>query len=371
MARVFVMYVPGSDLTEFHKRSPWIMIPVSFKEIGYRSTLVCGSYTLNSNWGIDVYSTIIRGKSLLKSLAEPFIGFKRIYALKPDILLISPFGSYLFSIIPLIIIYKICKTITRSKKTKFVLKADSSLDFTNIKWYKRVLSILLLSLSSYTFDRISFETHCGVNRAIAIPIIRAEALNRVPIGYPQNIDFDIFKTINNREKRIICVARITPMKGQIVLFKSFLKLSQKYLDWQLGFIGPVEEMNYKNQLDSLIQESNLSNRVSFTNFVEETVLVAELKKASIFCLPSIYTENAGQVKYEAIAAGLPVITTDVPCREDNEELGCLVSKAGDVNELAKHLELLMSNPKLRSSIAEYSRKKLLSYKDIALLYRDL
>ena len=370
MVRVFVMYVPGSGLTEIHKRSPWVMIPVSFKEIGYRSALICGNYALNSDYGIDVYSTITRGKSLLKSLAEPFLGFRYIFTLKPDILLISPFGSCLFSIIPLILAYKIYMTITRSKKTKFVLKTDWSLDFTNIKWYKRVLSILLLSLSSYIFDRISFETYCGVNRANAIPIIRAKSLNRVPIGYPQDIDFDVFST-NTFENRIVCLARITPMKGQIVLLKAFLKLSQEYPDWQLRFIGPVEDTNYKSQLDSLIKENNLASRVSFTNFVEETILIKELKEASIFCLPSIHSENAGNVKYEAIAAGLPVVTTDVPCREENEELGCFVSKAGDVNELAKNLELLMPNPQLRKSISEYSKKKLLSYKDIALLYREL
>lgn len=371
MVKVFVMYVPGADLTEFHRRSPWVMIPVSFNDIGYRSALICGSYALKSKYGIDVYTTITRGKSLLKSLTEPFLGFKRIITLKPDILLISPFGSYLFSIIPLILIFKIYIKITGSKETKFVLKTDWSLDFSGGKWYKKESSILLLILSSYIFDQISFETYCGVNRAKSFPIIRAKALKRVPIGYPQNIDFDIFKTINNREKRIICTARITPMKGQIVLLKAFLELSWKYPDWQLIFIGPFEDMNYKSQLDSIIQESNLSNRVSFTNFIEESGLVEQLKRASIFCLPSIYAENAGNVKYEAIAACLPVVTTDVPCREENEELGCIVCKAGDVYDLAKNLEFLMTNPHFRKNIAEQSKNKLLSYKEIALLYRDL
>lgn len=371
MVEVFVMYVPGSELSEFHKRSPWVMIPLSFKEIGYRSVLICGRYTLNSTYGIDVYSTLSREKSLLKSLAEPFLGFRRIFALKPDILLISPIGSYLFSIMPLILIYKIYTRITGSKKTKFVLKTDWSFDFTTIKWYKRIISILLLGFSSYTFDRISFETYCGVNRAMAIPIIRAKVLRRVPIGYPQNIGFDLFRTNSNVEKRIVCVARIAQMKGQIVLLKSFLQLSKNFPDWQLRFVGPFEDMNYKSQLDSLIQENNIWDKVSFTDFVKESVLLEELKKASIFCLPSIYGENAGNVKYEAIAAGLPVITTDVPCREDNEELGCLVSKARDINGLTKNLELLMANPQLRRDIAENSKKKLLSYKDIALLYKDL
>lgn len=371
MEKVFTLYVPGSNLSEIHKRSPWIMIPLSFKDIGYRSSLICGSYSLNSTYGIEVYPTITRNKSLLRSLVEPLIGTKYIFNLRPDILLISPTGSYLFSIIPLIVIYKVYTRMTQSKNTRFMLKMDWSLDFTDMKWFKRKLSIFLLILCSYTFDRISFETYCGLNRAKKIPIINEKTLRRVPIGYPQNIDFEIFEPKNNIENRIVCVARIAKMKGQIVLLKAFLELSQRYPNWQLRFMGPVEDVNYKSRLDSLILENNLLNRVSFTEFVEENILLEELKKASIFCLPSIYKESAGNVKYEAIAAGLPVVTTEVPCSEDNREMGCLVSTPGDVKGLAKNLELLMSNPQLRKSTAEYSKKKLLSYKDVAIVYQGL
>lgn len=371
MNNVFVMYVPGSELSEFHNRSPWIMIPASFKEIGYQSALICGAYSLSSTYGIKIYPTIVRKKNILKSLIEPFFGFKYITSLKPDILLISPIGSYIFTIIPLIYVYKIYTKITRSKQTKFILKSDWSLDFTNIKWCKRMLSILLLVLSSYTFDIISFETYCGVSRAKGITAIKTKVLRRIPIGYPQNTYFGKSEENDVIEKRIVCVARIAEMKGQIVLLKSFLKLSHKYPNWQLRFIGPVEDIDYKRQLESLILKSNLKERVLFTEFLEEGKLLEELRRGSILCLPSIHTESAGQVKYEAIAAGLPVVTTDIPCREDNEELCCLVAKAGDVDDLAKNLELLMSNPQLRKEIVNCSKKKALSYRDIAILYRDL
>lgn len=371
MDKAFVMYVPGSKLSEFHKRSPWVMIPKSFKEMGYLSILICGSYNLSSSYGIDVYTTVERKKSLLNSLFEPFLAFRRIFAVKPDIVLISPIGSYLFSIIPLIIIYSVYEKITGSKKTKFILKTDWSLDFTNIKWYKRTLLVLLLVLSSYSFDRVSIETYCGVTRAKMISIIRVKAIIRVPLGYPQNIDFDSHITNSKKENIILCVARITEMKGQIILLKSFSNLFQKYPNWKLRFIGPIEDANYKSQLDTIIQENNLKDRVSFESFVIESILLEELRQASIFCLPSIHTESAGQVKYEAIALGVPVVTTDIPCRRDNEELGFLVSSAGSVEELTNNLELLIVNPQLRRAMADFSKKNLFSYKRTAELIRDL
>ena len=371
MDKAFVMYVPGSKLSEFHKRSPWLMIPKSFKDIGYCSILICGSYNLSSSYGIDVYTTLERKENFLKSLFEPFLAFKRIFTVKPDIVLISPIGSYLFSIIPLIIIYSIYEKLIRSKKTKFILKTDWSLDFTNIKWYKRMLLVMLLVLSSYIFARISIETYCGVTRAKKISTVREKSIVRIPLGYPQNIDFDSHRINAKNNDIILCVARITEMKGQIILLKSFLNLYQKYPKWKLMFIGPIDDVNYKIKLDRIIQENNLNARVSFEDFVEENVLIEKMEQASIFCLPSIHTESAGQVKYEAVALGVPVVTTDIPCRRDNEELGFLVSSAGSIEGLTRNLELLIGNPQLRRAKAEFSRKNLFSYIRTAELIRDL
>ena len=148
------MYVPGSGVSEIHKKTPWIKIPVSFKDIGYHSALICWIYSLSSTYGIEVYPTIARRTSLLKSLVEPFQGFKYIFTLKPDILLISPFGSYLFSIIPLILAYKIYTRITKSKKTKFVLTMG----------YKGCEYEVILLASFETmkhFSHIQIEYHLG------------------------------------------------------------------------------------------------------------------------------------------------------------------------------------------------------------------
>lgn len=371
MDKNFIIYIPGSELTQIHERTPWLMIPIAFKELGYNSTIICGKYSLKSRYDIDIYTTMPRSTSFLKSAFEPILAFRRIFSLKPDIVLISPFGSYLFSIIPLTLTYKLYAVLARQRKTKFIMKTDWSLEFTDSKRWKKLFSILLLSISSHTFDKISLETYCGLNKANSIPLIKKQNLTRVPVGFPENMDYDKIFNCRHYTNRIICVARVTPMKGQIVLLKAFLLLSTKYPKWQLRFVGPIEDVEYKNQLDSLILKGKIEDKVSFSGFIEENLLLKELGKASIFCLPSIYKESAGNVKYEALAAGLPVVTTDVPCKEDNEELGFLVSKAGDINALAKNLELLISDPLLRTKLVKNFRGKILSYKNLAELYISL
>jgi len=88
--------MPGSKLTDFHKRSPWILLPVSFLELGYSSVLICGEYTLSDNFGLDVYKTFERNKNPLRSIFEPFFAFHKIFKTNPDILIIGGFGSHLF-----------------------------------------------------------------------------------------------------------------------------------------------------------------------------------------------------------------------------------------------------------------------------------
>lgn len=201
-------------------------------------------------------------------------------------------------------------------------------------------------------------------------MIKNSAVIRVPIGYPQNIAPIAISDVN-RENIILCVARITPMKGQEILLKAFARIATKHESWSLRFVGPVYDESYKKKLEGIIVQEKLEQKVSFSGYVSEKGLYDEFSRAKIFCLPSVYLENAGQVKFEATAAGLPVITTDVPCWQDAEEMGWSVCKAGDVESMAKNLDSLISEPYLRNKMVEYSRSRISTYKDIAAMYRDL
>ena len=370
MTKKFIMYIPGSHLSDFHKRSPWIMLPVSFNKLGYSVVLICGKYTLSDVFGIEVYETYPRNKKLLRSLTEPFFAFRKIFETDADIVMVSPVGLYLFSILPLIAIYKIRNEILCMKKSKFILKMDWSLDFYGQGKISRILSTLFLVASSLIFDRVTSETYCGVARTKELPMINSSKVIRVPIGFPQNTD-PYAQSDRNRKDIILCVARISPMKGQEFLLKAFAMVAYKYPSWSVRLIGPVDDAVYKEKLDSIVACEKLEARVSFLGFIGEKELYNEFSNASIFCLPSIYLESAGNVKYEATAVGLPVVTTDVPCRQDAEDMGWVVARAADAKDLAKKMEVLISHPTMRKSIVENSKNLLLSYEDVARMYIEL
>lgn len=83
-----------------------------------------------------------------------------------------------------------------------------------------------------------------------------------------------------------------------------------------------------------------------------------LARASIACLPS-YREGLPKSLLEAMAAGLPCVTTDVPgCREAvrHQDNGLLVP-VRDAHALAEALKLLILNPELRQRMGMSGRKR--------------
>ena len=83
-----------------------------------------------------------------------------------------------------------------------------------------------------------------------------------------------------------------------------------------------------------------------------------LQTADIFCLPS-YREGLPMAGLEALATGLPVVTTDVPgCREtvDHNDNGYLVAWK-DVRGLYQALRALVDSPEKRCRFGQASRRK--------------
>ena len=367
--REFVIYVPNAKLTAFHNRSPWLMLPRSFVSLGFEVTLICGELATGMPEPFRVVQTGIvvkgpPGSGVVRSIFEPLLAIREVLRTKPDIVLIGPMRSSLIALCPLIYLSRR----VLSNPTKFVLKTDWSLDPTGLSRFGLSLSRILLAVSSHVLDLVSIETSCGVERANMLPMVQKRKIVCIPIGCPQNL-IERGRSDNSiRNPIILCVARIARMKGQDVLLRAFSMLAEGYPSWSVHLVGPEQDGKFKQELIDYLEEQHLEGRVTFAGQVEERVIDAEYARAAIFCLPSVHSENAGQVKYEATAAGLPVVTTDVPCGRDAIDNGWAVSPAGDPASLAAQLEVLMRDEETRRVRVERAHSVLISYKDVASLY---
>ena len=111
------------------------------------------------------------------------------------------------------------------------------------------------------------------------------------------------------------------------------------------------------ELEARAAELDLSGRVHFSGFVNQSQLPAMYRAADFLVLPSEY-EPFGLVVNEAFACGLTAVVTEAcGCAGDlvrNGETGFVVP-VGDVTELSRRLNTLASDVEMRKSISAHAR----------------
>ena len=136
-----------------------------------------------------------------------------------------------------------------------------------------------------------------------------------------------------KNKRFLAVGRLTPMhKGFDLLIKAFDKFAQQNQDWYLDIVGDGPE---KDMLNKMIESRNLNKRIKIHPYTENIQMY--YTQASVYVSSSRW-KNFGLVLVQAMAHGLPVISSDLP--SSKEILGDfgMYFKNGDVDDLANQLE---------------------------------
>ena len=141
------------------------------------------------------------------------------------------------------------------------------------------------------------------------------------------------KMSEGNSHRFLAVGRFSHQhKGFDLLIESFHLFAQQDSDWKLDIVGEgVEEELYR----SLILKYHLEDRVCihpFTNNIQDYY-----SKAQVYVLSSRW-EGFGLVLVEAMAHGLPIISSDLPTSKEIMGDFGLYFKNGDINDLAQRLE---------------------------------
>lgn len=145
-----------------------------------------------------------------------------------------------------------------------------------------------------------------------------------------------------RERTIVSAGRLIEQKNQLMLLDSFAKLDKRYSNYKLVLYG---EGPLRRKLEHHVAALGLQQRVSLPGNV--TDLLKRIQSASVFVMTSNF-EGMPNVLIEAMALGLPCISTDCPCGGPktlitNGENGVLIP-VGDQERLVVELERLLENP---------------------------
>ena len=108
--------------------------------------------------------------------------------------------------------------------------------------------------------------------------------------------------------RLIISCRQEKGKGTETVIKSLPSILQKFPDATLDVVG---DGSFVIELKELAERLELREKVSFHGKVEQARVVALMKQAHVFCFPTQASEGFPKVVLEALASGLPTITTKV------------------------------------------------------------
>lgn len=116
-----------------------------------------------------------------------------------------------------------------------------------------------------------------------------------------------FRRGSAEELQLLCVATLTPRKGHAVLLEALGGL--RHLPWTLHNVGSTSrDPATATRLQAACADLGLAGRVHWHGEVDEATLAAHYAAADLFVLPSFH-EGYGMAVAEALAHGLPVVTT--------------------------------------------------------------
>lgn len=167
---------------------------------------------------------------------------------------------------------------------------------------------------------------------------------------------DFFDTARNPVSNLVVTCgRLEKQKNHENLIKAFKEVSKEIKDSMLYIYGEGTE---RKKLEKLIIDLEMQNKI-FLKGVTENVQQA-LSEADLFVLSSDY-EGMPNALLEALAVGVPSVSTDCPCGGprmliDDDKDGALV-KVGSVDELKSAIINILNNSNIKTQMSKSAKIK--------------
>lgn len=251
-----------------------------------------------------------------------------------------------------------------------------------------ILRIIQVPYSFYAYFALKLRQY-AISRATVLVAISDAVKQSLEKVYPRKHIVKIYNPVDTPEPHVLKVnhdpynkfityaGRLTPSKGVDVLLKAFRHLLDKYPKCKLAIIGEGPEMK---KLQFLAIQLGIEKSVIFLGPMNFRKLFTFLKEKSfVTVVPSLWDEAFGRVIIESMAAGAPVIASNLGGMRElisNEENGLLVN-IGNEKALFNAMKLLIENKVLYekmvtnalSSVKKYSLQNIVTQYEI--MFRKL
>ncbi|NJB68663.1 rhamnosyl/mannosyltransferase [Desulfobaculum xiamenense] len=216
------------------------------------------------------------------------------------------------------------------------------------------------------FERMLLERADAVIATSAPYMQTSAALRRVrgkcrvvPLGVaPERVEFSLRERDGAGRGRVPMVLAV----GRFAYYKGFEHLVHAMRGLEDARLVIAGDGPMRGRVEALVDALELGCRVSLPGRVSDEELRRHWSEATVFCLPSIErTEAFGVAMVEAMAYGLPVVSTDIPGSGvgfvNHHGVTGLVVPPGDASALADAIGTLLDDAAGREAMGRAARKR--------------
>lgn len=239
--------------------------------------------------------------------------------------------------------------ITRDRDLALQAASSSGQQWLVKRWYSFINMQLDVVRQLDHIVTVSRQSKQDIVQAFAC---KPEVVKVIPCG----VDTEIFSPrpdIKREGFRLITTASSDqPLKGLSILLNAFSRLSPEFPELELVVIGKLKE---DGDTEKELHQLQLQNKVEFKSGISTHELITEYAKATIAIVPSLY-EGFGLPAAEALACGVPLISSDGGALPEVVGEAAFLVKAGDVDALKNSIKLLLQDPSLREALSIKGRE---------------
>jgi glycosyltransferase involved in cell wall biosynthesis len=193
------------------------------------------------------------------------------------------------------------------------------------------------------------------------------SLGRTVERVPKGVDAERFSpegpsvrdVLKLRDRRVVLtVARLVPIKNVALLVDAVAMLRERMAGVHLLIVGDGPEAAALRHQAAM---RDMTDAVTFAGYVAQVDTPLYYRAADVFGLSSDF-DNSPNVVLEAMASGLPVVTTDVGGVREfvSDRVGGAVVRARDAAALADGLEKYLSSPQMADEAGTFNRARAVS-----------
>ena len=291
-------------------------------------------------------------KTIITSLFTPFRFLLRILLHRPDVVHLNPSFDYksLIRELSLVLVSKILQIPT-------VVQLHGG-DLDRVKRHGKMPYYLKLFFNSASH----FIVLTRLQRKPLLDYLDSSRITVIP-NMIDSAKYDKPKSRSARDIHIIFLSRMEAEKGIFDLYQAIPKIIAQHPHAHFSFAGDGKD---RQNLQDMCRTTSSNGNITFKGYIANENKINFLLSGDIFVLPTHHKEGMPYSILEAMAAGLPVITTTngaIPEIINDHENGFLIPH-GKPDLLYEKINELIKNPDLLNQFSANNRKAAITIYDI-------